>query len=62
MAACVFKDVVLMLEAFQRPSFDRGGDYIANVAAFGFLATGSVALLLPGAGDHVLLARPTSTA
>ena len=50
--ACVFGTIVLMLEAFQRPSFDRG--YIANVAAFGFLATGSVALLLPGAGDHVL--------
>jgi NADH-quinone oxidoreductase subunit N len=46
--ACVFGTLVLMLEAFQRPSFSRG--YIAYVAAFGFLATGFVAVNLPDLG------------
>lgn len=47
---CVFGTVVLMLEAFQRPSFSR--NYIAYVSAFGFLIAGFVATTLPSLGNQ----------
>lgn len=46
---CTFGIVVLMLEAFQRPSFSR--NYIAYVSALGFLIAGFVATTLPSLGN-----------